>query len=118
MGAVVVLFVLATSIWVLIDAGQRDFSQNSFAKSPLIWFFGCLFLWIVVFPIYLIHRGRTPLKGARNTAALAHVPPPAASPTTTLKRCPDCAETILADARVCKHCGFRFAPPVGETASA
>lgn len=24
------------------------------------------------------------------------------------KCCPDCAEAILADARVCKHCGYRF----------
>jgi hypothetical protein len=32
----------------------------------------------------------------------------------TTKKCPDCAETVLADARVCKHCGYRFrgeAPP-------
>jgi hypothetical protein len=28
----------------------------------------------------------------------------------TTKKCPDCAETILADAHVCKHCGYRFAP--------
>jgi hypothetical protein len=28
----------------------------------------------------------------------------------TTKKCPDCAETVLADARVCKHCGYRFAP--------
>jgi ribosomal protein L37AE/L43A len=27
----------------------------------------------------------------------------------TTKKCPDCAETILADANVCKHCGYRFA---------
>ena len=27
------------------------------------------------------------------------------------KKCPDCAETVLANARVCKHCGYRFAPP-------
>lgn len=33
-----------------------------------------------------------------------------AEPTT--KRCPDCAETVLASARVCKHCHFRFAPPL------
>ncbi|WP_082109829.1 zinc ribbon domain-containing protein [Mycobacterium sp. UM_Kg1] len=25
------------------------------------------------------------------------------------KACPDCAETVLAAARVCKHCGYRFA---------
>jgi ribosomal protein L32 len=24
------------------------------------------------------------------------------------KQCPDCAETVLAGARVCKHCGYRF----------
>lgn len=37
---------------------------------------------------------------------------PEAWPTT--KRCHDCAETVLADARVCKHCGYRFAPSVPE----
>jgi len=25
------------------------------------------------------------------------------------KQCPDCAETVLAAANVCKHCGYRFA---------
>jgi Uncharacterised protein family UPF0547 len=24
------------------------------------------------------------------------------------RQCPDCAETILTEARVCKHCGYRF----------
>jgi hypothetical protein len=38
----------------------------------------------------------------------------------TLKRCPDCAETIQAAARVCKHCGRRFddAPPPATISSA
>jgi hypothetical protein len=27
------------------------------------------------------------------------------------KRCPDCAEEVLAAARVCKHCGYRFPAP-------
>jgi hypothetical protein len=30
----------------------------------------------------------------------------------TTKVCPDCAETVLASARVCKHCRYRFAPPL------
>lgn len=33
-----------------------------------------------------------------------------AQPST--KVCPDCAETVLASARVCKHCHFRFEPPL------
>jgi hypothetical protein len=34
-------------------------------------------------------------------------------PTPRRKQCPDCAETIKAEARVCKHCGFRFEEPAG-----
>ena len=30
--------------------------------------------------------------------------------TARTKACPDCAETILEAARVCKHCGHRFEP--------
>jgi hypothetical protein len=26
------------------------------------------------------------------------------------KKCPDCAKTVLAYTRICKHCGYRFAP--------
>jgi ribosomal protein S27E len=36
----------------------------------------------------------------------------------TTKKCPDCAETILADAHVCKHCGYRFAPTAPDAPQA
>ena len=31
------------------------------------------------------------------------------------KTCPACAETVLAAAKVCKHCGYRFAEPAAGT---
>jgi hypothetical protein len=34
------------------------------------------------------------------------------------KVCPDCAETVIASARVCKHCQFRFEPPLHGSATA
>lgn len=43
----------------------------------------------------------------KSDAAQAVDGPKAAQART--KKCPDCAETILADAKVCKHCGYRFA---------
>jgi hypothetical protein len=43
----------------------------------------------------------------QKTDAAQAVASPAAGQAQT-KKCPDCAETILADAKVCKHCGYRF----------
>jgi hypothetical protein len=40
-------------------------------------------------------------------AARVDLPTLSEEPTKT---CPDCAETVLVAARVCKHCGYRFAP--------
>lgn len=31
------------------------------------------------------------------------------------KQCPDCAETILSEAHVCKHCGYRFTGDVSSS---
>jgi len=49
-------------------------------------------------------------------ASRAAAPRPAAPPAPTVspaetKRCPDCAEEVLAAARVCKHCRYRFDEP-------
>jgi hypothetical protein len=44
---------------------------------------------------------------AERCRVVADAPPLAQAAT---RKCPDCAETVLVDAKVCKHCGFRFVP--------
>lgn len=44
--------------------------------------------------------------------------PSGSTPPVQNKACPDCAETVLADANVCKHCGYRFAPATQEATAA
>ncbi len=53
--------ILGTSIWVLFDAksiGVKKGLVTGIANmGPWTWFFVCLFLWIVGFPVYLAKRG-------------------------------------------------------------
>jgi len=61
----VLLVVLATDLWVYQDARARYergtpvvYQFGTFiVATPEAWFFGCLFLWIVFFPLYLGGRG-------------------------------------------------------------
>ena len=64
--------VLATSVWVLIDARLRRVPTrgNTYKADTgaLAWFLGCLLLWPVVFPTYLSRRktwGRRQEQAAR-----------------------------------------------------
>ncbi len=54
------LIVIVSSVWVLIDAFQIGVRRNQLkglARSgPLGWALGCLLLWIIVFPLYLVKR--------------------------------------------------------------
>lgn len=60
MDVLFLLVVLGSSVWVLIDAkriGVRKGLVDGIANiGPWGWFFGCILLWIVVFPLYLIKR--------------------------------------------------------------
>ncbi|WP_156675757.1 MULTISPECIES: zinc ribbon domain-containing protein [unclassified Mycobacterium] len=49
-----------------------------------------------------------PPRPVNSSAPIAPDTSPAVRAPT--KNCPDCAETVLAAARVCKHCGHRFIP--------
>jgi hypothetical protein len=60
--AVILVLVVGTTIWVGVDASQRNWQGHKFADRPWKWIVGSLLLWIVVFPLYLVQRGRVPAK--------------------------------------------------------
>jgi hypothetical protein len=78
------LLVVGSTVWLGVDASKRDWSENKFASSTGRWVIGSLGLWIVAFPVYLVHRRRAPLKSAGPPAVtfappespVASVPPP------------------------------------------
>jgi hypothetical protein len=61
---VVLLVILAVDVWVYADAQQRAGQGTPVVvriggfvlKTPLTWFIGCLILWIVFFPLYMVSR--------------------------------------------------------------
>ena len=66
MPVLVLLVLLATDLWVYADATAR-FERGSpvvfssdFLKvnTPAAWFFVCLFLWILFFPLYIAARNQ------------------------------------------------------------
>ena len=62
MTAIILLLIVGTTVWVGFDASQRDWSHNGFANRPWKWVVGSLLFWIVVFPLYLVQRGKAELK--------------------------------------------------------
>jgi len=61
---VLLLIVIATDAWVYVDArSRRDSGQDVVASvgpiafsAPEHWLLGCIVLWIVVLPMYLVAR--------------------------------------------------------------
>jgi hypothetical protein len=57
------LLVIASTIWVYHDAKGRDWTGDNVATSPFTWAAGTLLLWIIIFPVYLAKRGRRAPQG-------------------------------------------------------
>jgi hypothetical protein len=65
----------------------------------LIVILGLLALLVVPIALVVWFVARRPGSNSQATGAPSIV---------ATKNCPDCAELVQAEARVCKHCGFRF----------
>ena len=54
------LMIIGSAFWVLIDASSMGVKKGQITGignlSPLGWFWCCLLLWIVAFPLYLSKR--------------------------------------------------------------
>ena len=78
MFGLVFLVVIGTSIWVAIDASnigaRKGLVKGVGNMGPAGWFFCCLLIWIIGFPVYLAKR--SVIKAA--AASTASVPAPTA----------------------------------------
>ena len=72
------------SVVVAIIAGSRD-------RNPFGWFFLSILISPLLALILVLALGRRQVR-------------------VSMKTCPDCAEAVLGDARVCRYCGHAFDP--------
>lgn len=99
-GLLVLLVVVGTTIWVGVDASRRDWSGRTGTAG---WVIGCILLWIVFFPYYLVVRGKVPLKEA-GAAAPNWTSPSSDGVPVAYRECPHCKEGMRRDASHCPHC--------------
>jgi hypothetical protein len=50
------IFWIASSIWVYMDAKKIRKLTGDEKVKPLVWFLACIALWIFAFPIYVYYR--------------------------------------------------------------
>ena len=91
----VIVFILAVLLYFLPSIIGKN-KRNANAILALNFFLGWTLIGWVVAMVW-----------ALATEAPVEQEPDLPVPVST-KKCPDCAESVMADARKCRFCGFRF----------
>ena len=103
MGGLIFLMVIATSIWVYFDAkaiGVKKGQLSGIANmGPVGWFFACLGLWIIAFPVYLGKRAE--FKRINGVQA-------GQSPNRSPRLCSHCGKYHEGTPTYCPNCGQRL----------
>ena len=102
MGPIEVLAIIAV-VWIAPIVVATKLGDTKRRKG---WWYGILLGWLGVL-ILALQPARPPLETPAFRGDRRADQP--------LKKCPDCAELVQPDARVCKHCGYRFAPEPATT---
>ncbi len=102
---IILIWLVCAVVTAIIASAKGRFGFGWFFVGLLLGIFGLIL--IACLP-------------SKNPVRVAYAPPePAAKQFKPLfvedntKACPDCGESVLKVANVCKHCGFRFSPPSG-----
>ncbi len=115
--AIVLIFGLFIYFIPYIVSSARG-KQNSLAIFLLNIFLGWTLVGWVVALVWAVSKDNIP-QPVPVTGDFIDLPqfaptPPIlhAVPTPAQKKCPDCAEMVLADARKCRFCGYEFGPAI------
>lgn len=110
----VVLCIIGSSVWVLVDAESHKVPMSkkkpySPSNGSVAWFIGCLLLWIIGFPWYLIVRSAVLAEG-RSVAPMATIA--ASPPAGAAFLCSTCGTPLASGARFCHVCASPAPVPV------
>jgi hypothetical protein len=72
--AVIWLVIIGTSIWVAVDSSnigaRKGLVKGSGNMGPAGWFFCCLLIWIIGFPVYLAKRSEIKAAAASSNVSI------------------------------------------------
>jgi hypothetical protein len=97
--------IIASSVWVLVDAQKQKVAMNrkrpySPSNGSVAWFIGCLLLWIIGFPWYLVARSAVLAERRSPTTPLA-----SSSSAGVAPHCATCGALLASGAGFCHVCG-------------